>query len=282
DVQTMRASVRHGHDSTDANRIARLHDDDLRWIGDVDMKRVADRIVDGPARAAGNADIRDALAGADIDDRDGDRAGDGGIAAMRDQESCAPGIVRQSVRPSPDRDLFDARNFSGREKPYRVLTTVRREHEIGLGDERPRDSGQVRYGPYVSLSRDVDDIDGVVTGMGDVDAPRRLVHCCMIESAGLRVRGQADEAEMPQRHVSARQPAQPRGARRWPRCDHARLRSPRLRRGLPLIDALPLTWRDVAAEAHDAGGALEIVERHGAGTGGRWRESVAGRTNAGS
>src|SRR2546430_14199949 len=97
----MRASVRHGHDSTDANRIARLHDDDLRWIGDVDMKRVADRIVDGPARAAGNADIRDALAGADIDDRDGDRAGHGRIAHMPGQPTGAPGVVRPPRPPRP-------------------------------------------------------------------------------------------------------------------------------------------------------------------------------------
>ena len=46
----------------------------------------------------------------------------------------------------------------------------------------------------VSLSGDVDHVDGIVRGVRDVDASRRLVHGRMIEAAPLRVRGQVDEA----------------------------------------------------------------------------------------
>jgi hypothetical protein len=51
------------------------------------MESVADRIVDCPARAPGNGDVRDALTSADVNDRHGERAGDAWIADMRDKKS---------------------------------------------------------------------------------------------------------------------------------------------------------------------------------------------------
>src|SRR5919198_5651379 len=175
DVEAMRPCMWDGGHSTEANRITGFDNNDLRRVGDVDMKRIADRIVDGPARATGNADIGDTLPGADIHDGHGERARRRGVADMRNEQSRAPGIVGESVRPYSNGDLFHARSLSGGEHANGILATVRREHEV-VRNQRSGDRGKVRNGSDVSLNRDVDHIDGIVRGVGDVNPTGRLVY----------------------------------------------------------------------------------------------------------
>src|SRR5687768_446849 len=87
DVEAMRTGVRDGDDSTDVYRIAGFDHDDLRWVRDVDMKGIADRIVDRPARAPGHGDIGDALASADVDHGDRKGTGDGRVTHVRDEQA---------------------------------------------------------------------------------------------------------------------------------------------------------------------------------------------------
>ena len=168
---------------------------------------------------------------------------------MGGQQSRASRIVCETVRPYADADLLDA-HMGGLEMaphtPRRswrpgeagaplvsrskhgdgVLAAIGREDEIGVvGDQRARHRAQVRDGRDVLLRLDVDHVDGIVRGVGDVDPPGRLMHGGVIEAAGLRVLGQIDEPSMSERHVSARPRARPPAARRWPRCASARPRS---------------------------------------------------------
>jgi hypothetical protein len=151
---------------------------------------------------AGDGKIGDPLSRHDIDD--GDRAGadKGGIAHVRDEQSCAARTEREAVRPNADTDLFDGavmrRPVGGRrrEDPHGVLTPVRGEDEIELvADEGTGHGRQSRHGADVRAPLRIDDVDGVVGGVGDVDQPGGCVHGGVIEAAGAQVRGKIDEAQ---------------------------------------------------------------------------------------
>src|SRR2546428_788345 len=144
----------------------------------------------------------------------------GGAVAPLDtpRRSWRPG---GAVAPLVTLRVPDGENADG------VVAAVGGEDEIGRRDQCARDGAQPRDGADVLLRLDVDDVDGVVRGVGDVDAPGGFVHGGVIEAAALRMRGQVDEAEMLERHVSARPRARRPGVRRSPRCGRARPRSRR-------------------------------------------------------
>ena len=219
----MGAGVSNRGDASDADRIAGLDDDDLWRIRDVDVKRIRDGIVDGPPRSARHGDVGDPLPRVDVHDRHRRRTGNGRVADMSDEESRAPWIVCETIRPNADPDPVDRGTVVGAEPCDRVLPSVRRDDEIRSGrDERARDRCQVSDGADVLLRRDIDDVHGVVRGMGHVDPARRLVDGGMVEAAGLRMRGQLDEPPMPKRHVSVPPRAPRPGAPRAPRCGPVR------------------------------------------------------------
>ena len=171
------------------------------------MEDVAGGIVHRPPGAPGDGDVRDALAGANVDDGDRARVGDGGVADVGNEQPCAARIVGEAVGPDADDELFDLGRVRHREQANGILATIRREHQVGLRHERPRDSWQPGDGHDVPLRGDVDHVDGVVGGMCHVNAARRLVYRRVIEATGRGMRGQVDEAEGVQRHLSARPPA---------------------------------------------------------------------------
>jgi hypothetical protein len=222
EVQAMGAGVSNRDDALDADRIAGFNDD-LRRVRDVDVKRIRNGIVDGPPCSAGHGDVDDPLPRANIHDRHRRRTGDGRVAHMSDQESTAPWIVCETIRPNADFDPVDRGTIVWAEPCDRILPSVRRDDEIRPGrDERARDRCQVPDGADVLLRGDIDDVHRVVRGVGHVNPTRGIVDGGMVEAPGLRMRGQCDEPPMPKRHVSVPPRAPRPGAPRAPRCGPVR------------------------------------------------------------
>jgi hypothetical protein len=65
------------------------------------------------------------------------------VADVRNKQPSPTGIAGEAIWSNPHGNLFDARNVGGHEKADGVLSAVRREYQIGLGDQRARDSGEL-------------------------------------------------------------------------------------------------------------------------------------------
>jgi hypothetical protein len=137
----------------------------------------------------------------EIQDRHRAGARDGRVPDVGGEHPPAPRIERQPVGPDLDVDLGHGAEVVRREEPHGVLTAVRRDDQVGRRHrERPRHRAQAAHRAHVLPRRDVEDVHGVVGGMGDVDPAARLVHGGVIEAARSRVGREIDEALPPQRH----------------------------------------------------------------------------------
>ena len=170
DVQPVRAGVGNAHHTADADRIVGRDDDDLRRIGDVDVKGVGERIVDGPARPPGHGDVGHALPARTSTTETVHDPGMAGIPDVRGEE---PPAARDRTparwggrRPA----IFSTRAGS----PARKMPTVFSPRfdvktRSGLGHERAGDRRQSIDRADELPRLDVDDVHRIVGGVGDVD-----------------------------------------------------------------------------------------------------------------
>ncbi len=123
------------------------------------------------------------------------RAGDPGIADVRDEENAALGIEREPVRTHADADLERLVLAPDRKDGDRVLPPVGREDEVVLvGDERPRDAREPLDGANELPRGEVDHVHRVVRRVRDVEAARRAVNGRVVEAALLHAPRELDAA----------------------------------------------------------------------------------------
>jgi hypothetical protein len=154
-------------------RVAGIDSDDPRRRRDVDEEHLASRIVDCPTRAAGNLDFGDSFPSSDVDDRYRVRIRNRRVSDVRSDQRTASGVECEPVRLHTDGDLEGVPLGTRREHRDGIFASVAREDEAArFGDQRTGDGREARHRFDVPISRAVDDVDGIVAGMRDIEPVR--------------------------------------------------------------------------------------------------------------
>src|SRR3989442_12712142 len=121
DVESV-GSHRRNRDRADDTAAAPVDDGDLRRIGDRHEERVRRRVIHRPPGATVYWNLGGELARTNVDERNSERSGDGGVAAVCSEKQVQGRTVRQAIGPHADSDLRHARSVRGDEEPYCVLS----------------------------------------------------------------------------------------------------------------------------------------------------------------
>src|SRR3989442_78871 len=106
DVESV-GSHRRNRDRADDTAAAPVDDGDLRRIGDRHEERVRRRVIHRPPGATVYWNLGGELARTNVDERNSERSGDGGIAAVCSEKQGQVRTVRQAIGPHADSYLGD-------------------------------------------------------------------------------------------------------------------------------------------------------------------------------
>ena len=185
-------------------RIPRLDRNDQGRVSDVHVEAAGGGIEERPSGPAGDACARDRGFFRSVDDCDRMGLRPGGIADVRGEENSTHRLERESVGADADRDLHEFFLPPLGKDAHDVLAAVRGEYEVSLvGDQDSRHLPQPGDGFQKSIPSDVDDVHGIVGGVGDKETARCPVHGRMVKPSIPDVRRQVDVANGFQAHPGA-------------------------------------------------------------------------------